>query len=728
MAGLPSTIGRFTIESRIAQGGMGAVYLAWDPMLERQIVLKLLRDDSEGLRERFTREAKAVARLHHPHIVTIFDVGEDHGQPFIAMEYVEGPTLFDVIRARTPLPIDRRLELVEQLCDGLAFAHRAGIVHRDIKPANLMVDREGMLKVLDFGIARVGPAATTHAGTLVGTLNYMSPEQVMGQALDHRSDIFAVGGVFYELLSYRQAFPGGLDSGILNRILHQPPEPLATICQGLDPDIVRVVEKAMEKDPAKRYQDLPPMRREVHRIRLRYASSNTQIDVDTNAPTIKGPAEAPRPTPTPRTPRRERDLEVLRERRRAQIDQHLQTARGAMAAGDFAAAVAACEEALLLDSDDQASNDLLDEAKAALDAFGDGAEPTGTVAQAEATRARPSALPTQPVAPDPDDFSLWIRPAPAKPVATPAVPLPAPVAAATPTPAPAPASAPASALAAGAEAHDLLGPAPLPFEEPVRRQTLSGTTDGWRAVDVSQGLRVLTADGTRPMWQVYAAAGAAATALLLLTLAVWPRRSAEPAPGAATPTASAQTVVPPSPTPPATATPRDETPAPLPAPPSPPSATITEAAPTSAGSAPSAEIAALRNRARQQIRADDLDGALITVLAGLKQQPKDRDLGQRLDELFGRSRVTAERARDRALSAGPEVVGSDEYKRALNKEQEALALATTDPGEAVKGLRDATNLYTRATESVQTIITRRSEADAAAAKDGPRSDEDLVRA
>ena len=262
---------------------MGAVYLAWDPMLERQIVLKLLRDDSEGLRERFTREAKAVARLHHPHIVTIFDVGEDHGQPFIAMEYVEGPTLFDVIRARTPLPIDRRLELVEQLCDGLAFAHRAGIVHRDIKPANLMVDREGMLKVLDFGIARVGPAATTHAGTLVGTLNYMSPEQVMGQALDHRSDIFAVGGVFYELLSYRQAFPGGLDSGILNRILHQPPEPLATICQGLDPDIVRVVEKAMEKDPAKRYQDLPPMRREVHRIRLRYASSNTQIDVDTNA-------------------------------------------------------------------------------------------------------------------------------------------------------------------------------------------------------------------------------------------------------------------------------------------------------------------------------------------------------------------------------------------------------------------------------------------------------------
>ena len=207
---------------------MGALYLAWDPTLERQIAIKLLRDDSDELRERFSREARFVARLRHPRIVTVFDVGEHDGQPFIAMEYVQGNTLADMVRAETALPVRLKLKWVEELCDGLGFAHRAGIVHRDVKPANLIVDADGSIKILDFGIARDGPGRT-QAGMLIGSLNYMSPEQVLGRPVDQRSDVFAVGGVLYELLTYRQAFPGGLDSGILAKILHDAPEPILSI-------------------------------------------------------------------------------------------------------------------------------------------------------------------------------------------------------------------------------------------------------------------------------------------------------------------------------------------------------------------------------------------------------------------------------------------------------------------------------------------------------------------
>ena len=152
--------------------------------------------------------------------------------------------------------------------DGLAFAHKAGIIHRDVKPANIMVDEEGSLKILDFGIARLAESAgMTQAGMMVGTLNYMSPEQVIGQTADRRSDIFAVGLVFYEMLAQKEAFPGTVTTGVLGKILHTEPQPLAEVCPGLDEDVIRIVGRAIEKDANRRYQDLTEMRREILTVR-----------------------------------------------------------------------------------------------------------------------------------------------------------------------------------------------------------------------------------------------------------------------------------------------------------------------------------------------------------------------------------------------------------------------------------------------------------------------------
>ena len=264
-------IGRYQILDKIGEGGMGSLFLARDPAIDRLVAIKLLRHglDTEALRERFAREARAAGRLRHPHIVTIFDVGEHDGDPFIAMEFLAGETLAELIRDGARLSLSRRLKLLEELSDGLGYAHRAGLVHRDIKPANLMVDADGVLKILDFGIVRVSDSGMTQAGVLVGTVNYMSPEQVVGSTVDHRSDIFAVGLVAYELISSRQAFPGTMKEGLLNKILNGAADPLSSVVPGIDAEVVSIVEQALKKDPADRYQDLVRMRNDLSRARVR---------------------------------------------------------------------------------------------------------------------------------------------------------------------------------------------------------------------------------------------------------------------------------------------------------------------------------------------------------------------------------------------------------------------------------------------------------------------------
>ncbi len=278
----PDTVGRYLIERLIAHGGMGSVYLARDPAIDRLVVIKLLRAgfDDDASRERFAREARAAGRLHHPNIVTVFDVGEHDDRPFIAMEYVPGETLAHFIRRRAASRPTQKLLLLEDLCAGLHYAHVAGIIHRDIKPANVMHSHEGLVKILDFGIARSGAPSLTREGEVAGTLNYMSPEQLLGEAVDQRSDIYAVGVVAYELITNHMAFPGSIDTGVLHRILHAEPVPVAALEPGIDPDIAAIIQRAMARDRDARYADLESMGRDLAAVRLRLAAADAEVDED----------------------------------------------------------------------------------------------------------------------------------------------------------------------------------------------------------------------------------------------------------------------------------------------------------------------------------------------------------------------------------------------------------------------------------------------------------------
>ena len=263
MPNLPTFIGRYRVVERLGSGGMGVVYLARDPAIDRTVALKVARVHDVKLRQRFLREARATGRLQHRNIVTIYDVGEHGGEPFIAMEYVPGRTLAELVRLKTPLPLLRRLRLMRELCDGLAYAHSRGIIHRDVKPANVIArDNSGAVTIVDFGIAQMADALTSR-GLMVGTPNYMAPEQIDGSDVDHRCDIFAVGLVCYELLSYRRAFSGDNALTVIYKIVHEAPPPLADLAPGLDPELIRVVHRAIAKRATDRYQHLSQVMAEI---------------------------------------------------------------------------------------------------------------------------------------------------------------------------------------------------------------------------------------------------------------------------------------------------------------------------------------------------------------------------------------------------------------------------------------------------------------------------------
>jgi serine/threonine-protein kinase len=300
---LPARVGRYEIERFLGQGGMGRLYLAKDPMLGRPLAIKLIRDELEDgdVRARFMQEARAAGGLKHPNIVTVFDVGEHEGHPFIAMEFVAGETLGAVIERAEPMALGMKLHLTEQLCRGLAHAHRAGLVHRDVKPANLMVDDQGTLRILDFGIARIDGSGLTATGVAIGTLNYMSPEQVGGQAVDHRSDVFAVGAVFHELLSYQKAFPGTIQDGLMYRIVHGEPASLGEACPELDPAITEMATRAMRTHVDERYQDLDEMANALLDIRQRVdpSGSSATVPVGELETSLTPTAGSTRTSPTP---------------------------------------------------------------------------------------------------------------------------------------------------------------------------------------------------------------------------------------------------------------------------------------------------------------------------------------------------------------------------------------------------------------------------------------------
>ncbi len=250
---------------------MGVLYLARDPVLDRHVALKLLRVNGEDLRRRFMREAQSAGRLQHPNIVTVYDVGDHQGELYIAMEYIDGDTLATLIRDDLPFSPIRKLDIIDEVADGLGFAHQRGIIHRDIKPANLMISRAGLVKVLDFGIARVShrDSVEIDAPTLIGTPAYMAPEQLEGAEVDARSDIYAVGLVMYELFSGRRAFAGATTADVLQQVLTAHVMPIERLVPDIDPDLARVIGCAMARQPGDRYGDLQAMRKDLARARRR---------------------------------------------------------------------------------------------------------------------------------------------------------------------------------------------------------------------------------------------------------------------------------------------------------------------------------------------------------------------------------------------------------------------------------------------------------------------------
>ena len=252
---LPPRIGRYEVVERLGRGGMGVVYRAIDSQIGRTVAVKVLHSLDSDLRQRFVREIRFLGTLTHPNVVAVHDCGEQDGQPFIVMEFVDGATIAKHVRDRT-LGVRQVVDLIREVCVALEYAHGRGIIHRDIKPANLMVDAAGVVKVLDFGVARSSIGTITASGLMVGTLNYMAPEQIDGAAVDERADVFAVGLVLYELLCGRQAFAGDTAGRIMHAVLHDDPPPLRLLMPGLPEDLERIVATAIRKRPEDRYQTM----------------------------------------------------------------------------------------------------------------------------------------------------------------------------------------------------------------------------------------------------------------------------------------------------------------------------------------------------------------------------------------------------------------------------------------------------------------------------------------
>lgn len=276
-------IGPYRILSKLGAGGMGEVYLARDTRLDRNVALKLLAEGletDEEQKRRFVQEAKAASALNHPHILAIYDIGSTAGRDFIAMEYVEGQTLRDCIKAGERLPLKTTLEVGAQLASALARAHQNGIIHRDIKPENIMLGPDGYAKILDFGLAKLTESiktpdpeadtliqSQTRPGMLMGTPRYMSPEQARGSRVDHRSDIFSLGCVLYEMTAGQPPFSGDSIIDTLHAIMHDRPKSLGEINPDSPPELRHIIDKCLEKSPADRYQHSGEIEADLRRLR-----------------------------------------------------------------------------------------------------------------------------------------------------------------------------------------------------------------------------------------------------------------------------------------------------------------------------------------------------------------------------------------------------------------------------------------------------------------------------
>ena len=338
---MSSKIGKYDLLEVIGKGGMGMVYKAYDPVLDREVALKTMTSEAlkdPVLRERFNREARSAGKLHHPNIITIHELGEEKNVPYIVMEYLHGIDVHTLIRQREDFSVDRKIRIIVQLCRGLAYAHKSGIVHRDVKPSNVHVLTEDHVKILDFGIARLMTAKSmTTNGLVLGTIHYMSPEQVKATHVDRKSDIFSAGIILYELLTFHKPFDADNSASILYKLVNEPPDKMNPPLDEQFPILKRVLQKSLEKDPARRYFSADEMADELEECLRSY----------TQAPLTERPvpAEIPAtPAPPPSTDPRVADL--------------VRTSKRLIAQGKSVQAIHNLQSALEIDPQDTGAREL----------------------------------------------------------------------------------------------------------------------------------------------------------------------------------------------------------------------------------------------------------------------------------------------------------------------------------------------------------------------------------
>ena len=323
-----ATFGRYEILDKLGEGAMGVVYRARDASLGRVVALKMLSADlgaEEELHQRFQREAEAIGRLSHPNIVTVYDVGEASGQLYMAMELLEGDDLRSLIEKRAAIALADRVRILIQICTGLAYAHSRGVVNRDIKPANILVGSDGRAKILDFGLARVSARSTiTRRGVILGTPDYMAPEQAMGKGVDRRSDVFSAGAVFYEFLTLEKPFKGKTLHAVLYQIISDDPEPVLTVNPEVPVRLASIVHRMLRKDPELRYGAMEDVARDLSDIHGALRSSGGRSTLPVPAPPVS-------------------------EETRARVRDRVAQGRALLDAGQADRAVAEMKDALRLD-------------------------------------------------------------------------------------------------------------------------------------------------------------------------------------------------------------------------------------------------------------------------------------------------------------------------------------------------------------------------------------------
>jgi len=276
---LPEKIGKYEITGKIGSGGFGAVYRGRDPYIKRTVAIKTCQLNDEEIKSRFFREAELAGNLHHRHITTIYDFGVENGIPYIVQEFLSGEDLDKKIKRSDPLPFLRKVEILAAITDGLAYAHAAGIIHRDIKPANVRILEDGSVKIMDFGIAKSlqSESNLTQTGITLGTSAYLAPEQIRGEPVDRRTDIFSLGILAYELLTYRKPFRGEHLSTVLYKILNETPEPIEALAPDAPASLVAAVNRTMEKQRENRYETMEALKQDLQNVQRELAGTSSQF-------------------------------------------------------------------------------------------------------------------------------------------------------------------------------------------------------------------------------------------------------------------------------------------------------------------------------------------------------------------------------------------------------------------------------------------------------------------